>query len=106
MAVTGKLPLRLYLMGHVPSDDYWGDQLPSISVAESADGRLMLRAVKLFGDGALGSWGSALLEPYSDRPETRGILRSSPEVLRNLVKRFYENVSAGNVRNVDWLVAE
>lgn len=99
MAVSGKLPLRLYLMGHVISDDYWGAQLPTISTAESADGRLMLRAVKLFGDGALGSWGSALLEPYSDRPETRGMLRSSPEVFKNLIKRFYEDVSAGNTRD-------
>ncbi|KAJ1303097.1 hypothetical protein OPQ81_011298 [Rhizoctonia solani] len=91
MAIEGKLPLRLYLMGHVLSDTYWGAQLPNITAAESADGRLILRAIKLFGDGALGSWGSALLEPYSDRPDTTGILRSSPEVLRNLIFDFYKN---------------
>ncbi|EUC63194.1 amidohydrolase family protein [Rhizoctonia solani AG-3 Rhs1AP] len=91
MAIEGKLPLRLYLMGHVSSDTYWGAQLPNITTAESADGRLMLRAIKIFGDGALGSWGSALLEPYSDRPDTTGILRVSPEVLRNLIVDFYKN---------------
>ncbi|CCO36867.1 hypothetical protein BN14_11014 [Rhizoctonia solani AG-1 IB] len=91
MATEGKLPLRLYLMGHVISDTYWGAQLPNITAAESADGRLMLRAVKIFADGALGSWGSALLEPYSDRPDTTGILRSTPEVLRSLIADFYKN---------------
>jgi predicted amidohydrolase YtcJ len=94
MARTGKLPIRLYLMGHVDSDDYWADQLPTISSAESADGRLMLKAVKLFGDGALGSWGSAMLEPYSDRPDATGMMISSPEVFEELIKRFYEDVSA------------
>ncbi|CAE6470089.1 unnamed protein product [Rhizoctonia solani] len=91
MAAEGKLPLRLYLMGHVSSDIYWGSQLPNITAAESADGRLMLRAIKIFGDGALGSWGSALLEPYSDRPDTTGILRINPEALRNLIVDSYKN---------------
>ncbi|KAG8703447.1 hypothetical protein FRC08_002837, partial [Ceratobasidium sp. 394] len=91
MARTDRLPIRLYLMGHVISDSYWASQLPTISSAESADGRLMLRAVKLFGDGALGSWGSAMLEPYSDRPETSGMLRSRPEVFEELIRRFYED---------------
>ncbi|KAG9121846.1 hypothetical protein FRC07_002027 [Ceratobasidium sp. 392] len=97
MARTNKLPIRLYLMGHVVSDTYWASQLPTISPAESADGRLMLRAVKLFGDGALGSWGSAMLEPYSDRPETKGILRSNPEVFEDLITRFYEDDRANNL---------
>ncbi|KAK6866012.1 amidohydrolase [Apiospora arundinis] len=38
------------------------------------DGLLSIRSVKLFADGALGSWGSAMLEPYSDRPDTTGSL--------------------------------
>ncbi|CAE6479302.1 unnamed protein product [Rhizoctonia solani] len=91
MAIEGKLPLRLYLMGYVFSDNYWGAQLPNITAAESADGRLMLRAIKLVADGALGSWGSALLEPYSDRPDTTGTLGTSPKVLRSLIIDFYKN---------------
>ncbi|KAH8671371.1 amidohydrolase [Xylariales sp. PMI_506] len=38
------------------------------------DGFLSIQSVKLFADGALGSWGSALIEPYSDRPDTSGSL--------------------------------
>ncbi|XDG04367.1 hypothetical protein ABKA04_003982 [Annulohypoxylon sp. FPYF3050] len=41
---------------------------------KSPDGFLTVNSVKLFADGALGSWGSALLEPYADRPDTSGTL--------------------------------
>ncbi|KAI2467530.1 amidohydrolase family-domain-containing protein [Annulohypoxylon bovei var. microspora] len=40
----------------------------------SPDGFLSIRSVKLFADGALGSWGSALIDPYTDRPDTSGSL--------------------------------
>jgi hypothetical protein len=36
--------------------------------------RLTVRSVKLYADGALGSRGAALLAPYSDKPEQRGLL--------------------------------
>jgi predicted amidohydrolase YtcJ len=41
--------------------------------------------------GALGSWGAALLEPYSDDPSTTGIMQTRPEVLKNLVTKFWED---------------
>jgi predicted amidohydrolase YtcJ len=37
--------------------------------------------VKLVADGALGSRGAALHEPYSDQPGTRGLLVTPPDVL-------------------------
>ncbi|MFC2950355.1 amidohydrolase [Marinicaulis aureus] len=40
----------------------------------SQNGRILTRAIKLFIDGALGSRGAALLEPYSDRPDTDGLM--------------------------------
>ena len=43
--------------------------------------------------GALGSWGAALLEPYSDRPDTRGIMRINGTTIRSLVQRFAQDVS-------------
>lgn len=46
---------------------------PLVPGAES-NGHLTVRAVKLFVDGALGSWGSAMWEPYDDKPEDRGLL--------------------------------
>jgi predicted amidohydrolase YtcJ len=39
---------------------------------------LTVRSVKLFADGALGSRGAALFEPYSDEPKARGVV-TTPE---------------------------
>jgi len=52
--------------------------------------RLNLRSVKLFTDGALGSWGAALIAPYNDKPDTRGIMRSSPETMDQLIRSAWE----------------
>ena len=41
-------------------------------------GRLWIRAVKLYSDGALGSRGAALLAPYADEPANSGLLVSQP----------------------------
>lgn len=45
-----------------------------VKKSKSLSGFLTVNSVKLFADGALGSWGSALLEPYADRPDTSGTL--------------------------------
>lgn len=41
---------------------------------QSKDGLLRVRAVKGYSDGALGSRGAALLEPYADDPGNRGLV--------------------------------
>jgi predicted amidohydrolase YtcJ len=46
-----------------------------------AGGRLQMRGVKLYADGALGSRGAALLEDYSDDPGNRGLLVTEPGAL-------------------------
>ena len=48
------------------------------------DGRLWLRAIKLSADGALGSRGAALLEPYSDEPDHSGLLLQEPDRIRRV----------------------
>jgi predicted amidohydrolase YtcJ len=40
--------------------------------------QLTIRSLKLFADGALGSRGAALLDPYSDGPRTKGLM-TTPE---------------------------
>lgn len=94
-------------MGNVLSDEYWGAQIPRL-INHGTHGRLTVRAIKLFTDGrspfpfradishpdplgALGSWGAALLEPYSDNPSTSGLMRSSKSALGKLVNQFYED---------------
>jgi predicted amidohydrolase YtcJ len=49
------------------------------------DGRLTVRAVKRFMDGALGSRGAYLLAPYSDAPETQGLPQQTTEELAEAV---------------------
>ena len=50
-------------------------------------GRLTIRSVKLYADGALGSRGAALLEPYSDDPGNVGLMLAKPEHLEDVAKR-------------------
>jgi predicted amidohydrolase YtcJ len=50
------------------------------------------RTIKVLFDGALGSRGAALLKPYSDAPETSGLLREKPEALRPM---FEEALRSG-----------
>jgi predicted amidohydrolase YtcJ len=40
-----------------------------------------VRGIKLYINGAFGSRGAALLEPYSDSPASRGLLVNTPEAL-------------------------
>ena len=47
--------------------------------------RLTIRSLKLYVDGALGSRGAALIEPYNDDPGNRGLTVTSEEVLRRAV---------------------
>ncbi|KAI9167646.1 putative amidohydrolase YtcJ [Paramyrothecium foliicola] len=50
------------------------------------DGKFMVRSVKLFADGALGSWGSAMIEPYTDNPSTSGSLLVNASTLTQVAK--------------------
>src|SRR5690606_12991158 len=44
--------------------------------------RVSVRAIKVYVDGALGSRGAALLEPYSDAHDSRGLILNPPEKLQ------------------------
>jgi predicted amidohydrolase YtcJ len=48
---------------------------------------LTVRCIKIFADGALGSRGAALLEPYADAPNTRGQLTTSQDQIYKLTVR-------------------
>ena len=80
-----KFPIRVYQM---VSDDAklletWFRSGPLIAYGN----RLTVRAVKCYADGALGSRGAALLEPYSDDPGNSGLLVSKEEHLADVAKR-------------------
>jgi predicted amidohydrolase YtcJ len=51
---------------------------------------LHIHAIKLFADGALGSRGACLLEPYSDAPDTYGMLVKDPQYYIDKFKLAYK----------------
>jgi hypothetical protein len=78
----GKTRLRVYAAIGGPGADA-ERLLASGRGYRSCDERLTVRGIKLYMDGALGSRGAALLAPYSDSPEARGLLvNDTTELLR------------------------
>lgn len=53
-------------------------------------GRLHVRALKLYADGALGSRGACLIEPYSDDTANYGFLLEIPEYLKKMCRLAYK----------------
>jgi predicted amidohydrolase YtcJ len=79
LAKAGKLPIRSYVMlggGPGPLLDSWFAKGPEIG------NYLTIRSIKLVADGALGSRGAAMLEPYSDDPGNKGLLITKQDVIR------------------------
>lgn len=89
MADENMLPIRLYVMGRIPSSEYWGDKIPRLE--NYGNGRLTVRSIKLVSDGALGSWGAAMIEPYSDSPNEKGLLLTPPEALSAQIHKFFKD---------------
>ncbi|HQY48787.1 MAG TPA: amidohydrolase [Thermomonas sp.] len=77
LADKGQVPLRIYAMadGNKAALEF----LCSNGLYRHPSGRLQMRAVKLYADGALGSRGAALLQDYSDDHGNRGVFVTAPE---------------------------
>ena len=98
LAKAGQLQLRTYVM--------IGDDSAALAhyfargpQSGLYDDMLWIRAVKLYADGALGSRGAALLDPYSDDAENTGLLVSAPAHIEAVAERalnagFQVNVHA------------
>ena len=107
-----RLTARIYAMiGDVGADF---DAIAQADPLSGGSGTLMVRSVKLYADGALGSRGAALLEPYQDRPDSRGLLFLSQDemnqkVLKALKAGYQTNVhaigDAGNRQVLDAFAA-
>jgi len=84
LADNGEMRVRIYGMYSSTEDDL--QQV--LDAGHSSDSRDMysVRSIKIYTDGALGSRGAAMLEPYSDRPDHRGLLLTSREELQRLFK--------------------
>ncbi|KAF4977047.1 hypothetical protein FZEAL_6364 [Fusarium zealandicum] len=78
--------VRVYAMLECPQrNSYCPDEAVKFT---RDDDRFAVQSVKLFADGALGSWGSAMLDPYSDHPWTSGSLLINASALTDVAKRW------------------
>jgi predicted amidohydrolase YtcJ len=85
--LEGRMPLRLH-----NAFDQEGFEIATDRQYETDT--ITNRSVKLYMDGALGSRGALLIEPYSDRPETRGLSLMEPDALGQMMVRAED----GNVQ--------
>ena len=86
MVKKDRLPLRVYAMldgGNPTLVDEWLRRGPEIDPQH----RLTVRSVKVFADGALGSRGAALLEPYTDVTGSKGMITTTEAALTHLTSR-------------------
>jgi hypothetical protein len=86
LLVKGVFPFRIYAMlADEPAlIDRELSRGPEIGLGA---GRLTVRAIKLYMDGALGSRGAALLAPYKDDPGNTGLLQMEPARLNEIARR-------------------
>lgn len=84
MADNDEMPMRIYAM-------MWeaGENLDAIGkpIVAYGNDRLDIRSVKLMSDGALGSRGAAMIEPYEDDTENRGLRMYTQEEVNAKVKK-------------------
>ncbi len=86
----GQLPLRVYAAIDGPGET-WNQFLATGPLIGYGKNHLTVRAIKLYADGALGSRGAALIEPYSDDPTNRGLTMASAEVLDSVARQAVQH---------------
>ncbi|WP_340155992.1 amidohydrolase [uncultured Winogradskyella sp.] len=81
---SGKLKMRIYAMVSYSEDnlDYF------LNKGITKTDRLNVRSFKFYADGALGSRGAMLKEPYSDKPSHLGLLVTDLETLKKSAERI------------------
>ncbi|MDQ3038892.1 MAG: amidohydrolase [Pseudomonadota bacterium] len=84
-ADSGRMSLRID--AYANGDKEALDDLCKDGLYRHAGGRLGMRGVKLYIDGALGSRGAALLADYSDEPGNRGLLVTAPDAFEATVRK-------------------
>lgn len=89
-AEDGELDVRLWVM--VSGDeDSLENRLPGYRIIDAADHFFTVRAIKTYVDGALGSHGAWLLEPYTDMPASSGLNVTPLDELRRVAELAVEN---------------
>jgi predicted amidohydrolase YtcJ len=83
---SGDLKMRMYVMLSDAKKNYEY----AIKKGKLKTDRLNVRAFKVYADGALGSRGACLLQPYSDKPGWTGFLLSSQQHFDSVANIIYQ----------------
>ena len=86
LQLTGDLKMRMYVMLSDNKNNYAYIEKSGIIKTE----RLNVRSFKVYGDGALGSRGACLLQPYNDKVNDNGFLLSSAAHFDSVAKWIAE----------------
>ncbi|MCF8331341.1 MAG: amidohydrolase [Bacteroidales bacterium] len=81
----GQLKMRIYAMLNPTHEN-----LKKMYEGPVKTDYLNVRSLKLYADGALGSRGAKLIEPYSDKPETNGLLLINPDTMLEYCQLAYD----------------
>ncbi len=84
LADAGELPVRLNVMVRGEPLARMDSLLPRYRMTGHGNGYLTVRSIKRQIDGALGSHGAWLLEPYADLPRSSGLALESVESLTSV----------------------
>lgn len=79
--------VKMKINAMVNPDDETMDYFMKFGVIDKE--RLTIRSVKIYADGALGSRGAKLLEPYSDATETSGLLLENDDFYHHVCEKAY-----------------
>ena len=90
VAGEGKLGIRLWLMVR-DSNDNLRAKLAQYKAVGLANNHLTIAAIKVVADGALGSRGAWMLQPYSDSQSSVGLPTNSPESIAETAKIAIDN---------------
>jgi len=87
MQHKGDLKIRMYVLLLDRPENY--DFLFKRGIIKTP--RLDVRGFKMFADGALGSRGACLLQPYSDQKNWRGFLLSDPKHFQQIAEKIIKS---------------
>jgi predicted amidohydrolase YtcJ len=90
LATARKLPVRLWVMLN-DGNDVLADNLARYRTIGFGNHHLTVRGIKRMIDGALGTHGAWLLEPYHDLPNSRGLNMLPLESLRRTAELAIEH---------------
>lgn len=87
LSSEGKLPLKIYL--GIPIELL--EELDKLKLPTSFRNEMAkISFIKILADGSLGARTAALKDPYSDKPETKGMMLYTERKLNNLISKAHK----------------